>query len=159
MSKVWVVGSDQLEWIVEHEPLRVFKEKDDALEYYNSIHISEVSLVEADLMWIVPPEFPLPPSEYICTKCGEYRPNWFKLCYQDNLFNVDKAWCDTCKEDTYYRKVCDVDPYCLIEKNCITCGKEIGDITEPITDGACDIVYTCLECAENYIQNINELDL
>ena len=105
MAKVWVVGNDQLEWIVEHEPLKVFKEKEDALNYYNSRHISEVSLVEAELVWIVPPPFPLPESEYICIKCGDYRPNWFELCWRDNMFGVKKIWCDTCKEDTGYEKV------------------------------------------------------
>jgi hypothetical protein len=157
MSKVWVVGDDQLEWIAEREPLKVFKEKNDALDYYNSRHISEVSMVEAELVWVVPPTFPLPASEYICMKCGEYRPNWFKLCWQDNLFNNDKAWCETCKEDTGYRKIHKkgIGPYCLIEPNCSKCGKEMHDRSEPITDGAQDITYVCEECAKNmngYVQ-------
>jgi hypothetical protein len=157
VSKVWVIGSDGLERIAELEPLKVFKEKDDAFNYYNSRHISEVSIVEAELVWVVPPIFPLPPSEYICMKCGDYRPNWFKLCYQDNLFNANKAWCDTCKEDTGYRKVSEPGSYCLLEKKCAECGKVVGDITEPITDGACSIIYACYECAEKrkgYIQTL-----
>lgn len=157
MSKVWVVGSDDLERVADLEPLRVYKEKEDALDYYNSRHISEVSLVEAELVWVVPPTFPLPPSEYICMKCGDYRPNWFKLCYQDNLFNADKAWCDTCKEDTGYRKIHKkgIGPYCLLEANCFKCGKEIHDRSEPITNGTQDISYLCEDCASNlngYVQ-------
>lgn len=37
------------------------------------------------------------------------------------------------------------------------CGKVVGDITEPITDGACSIIYACYECAEKgkgYIQTL-----
>ena len=157
MSKVWVVGSDDLERIADLEPLKVFKEKDDALDYYYSRHISEVSVVEAELVWVVPPAFPLPPSEYICMKCGDYRPNWFELCWRDNIFGVEKIWCDTCEEDTGYRKVHKkgIGPYCLLEANCFKCGKEMHDRSEPITDGAQDISYLCEECASNlngYVQ-------
>jgi hypothetical protein len=114
-------------------------------------------MVEAELVWVVPPTFPLPDSEYICMKCGEYRPNWFKLCWQDNLFNNDKAWCETCKEDTGYRKIHKkgIGPYCLLEANCSKCGKEMHDRSEPITDGAQDITYVCEECFKNmngYVQ-------
>lgn len=157
MSKVWVIGDDQLRWRALYKPLKVFKEENDAIDYYNTQHPNETSMTEAELVWVVPPPFPLPDSEYICMKCGEYRPNWFKLCYQDNLFNADKAWCDTCNEDTGYRKVSEPGPYCLLEKKCAECGKVVGDITEPITDGACSIIYACYECAEKgrgYIQTL-----
>lgn len=103
MTKVWVVGGDELVWIEEHEPLKVFKEKDDAFDYYNSRHVSEVSLVEAELVYVEPPAFPLPTSNYICVKCGERRPNYFELCFKDNLSNIEKIWCENCGEDTNYR--------------------------------------------------------
>ena len=148
MSKVWVVGDNELGWIAEREPLKVFKEKEDALDYYNSRHVSEVSMVEAELVWVVPPIFPLPASNYICTECWNHRPNWFELCWRDNIFGVEKIWCDICEEDTGFLKLRKrgVGPYCLLEANCSKCGKEMHDRSEPITDGAQDITYLCHDC-------------
>lgn len=39
-----------------------------------------------------------------------------------------------------------LDPYCLLEKKCILCGKEMGPREEPIVDGAQDISYLCYDC-------------
>ena len=94
MAIVWVVGTNQ-------PGLKVFEEKNDAINHAN---IHNLDMVEAELIWIEPPPFPLPPSKYICTKCKTNRPKWFDLCYNDNLMNVDVAWCDTCNEDTGFKK-------------------------------------------------------
>jgi hypothetical protein len=60
--------------------------------------------------------------------------------------------------DGFLDSIEDVGPYCLLEKKCNDCGKEIGNIIEPITDGSQDIVYLCFACAKKSKGYINILE-
>jgi len=52
----------------------------------------------------------------------------------------------------------DIGPYCLLERNCCSCGIEMYDRTEPITDGSQDIIYLCFDCAKKSKGYINILE-
>ena len=52
----------------------------------------------------------------------------------------------------------DIGPYCLLERNCCSCGIEMYDRTEPITDGSQDIIYLCFAYAKKSKGYINILE-
>lgn len=69
-----------------------------------------IAMLESQMIqhnWEVKVDEPqyLHPSHYICTSCGNQRPPTFDLCWQDNMFNSDKAWCEVCGKDTGYERI------------------------------------------------------
>jgi hypothetical protein len=105
MTKVWVIGNDD---IYRQSEVKVFTEKQDAID---SIKNNDWKanptrgMVEAELVYVEPKPQKLSPSKYICTSCGTQRLPTFDLCWQDNLFNSDKAWCEICNKDTGYERM------------------------------------------------------
>ena len=101
MSTVWVVGNNDLAYIADHKPLKVFKDKEEADAYLATQPIWDTSMAEAEMVYVEGHSAPRPPSKFKCANCGQRRDSVYDVFLPNYIANdITDVWCDNCKKLT-----------------------------------------------------------